>query len=46
MYCPTDAGTTTLYTNDKKGINMHNEQWGSLVSKAAGGGFSWCVNNI
>jgi hypothetical protein len=26
-----------------QGINMHNEQWGSLVAKAAGGGFSWYV---
>jgi hypothetical protein len=31
----------SLLTNDKSGINMHNEQWGSFVSKAAGGGASW-----
>lgn len=31
----------TLLTNDVAGINIHNEQWASFVSKAAGGGFSW-----
>jgi hypothetical protein len=35
-----------LLTNDKKGINMHNAFWGSLVAKAAGGGFSWWWDNI
>jgi len=35
-----------LLTNDKIGINMHNEQWGSLMAKASGGGYSWWWDNI
>jgi len=35
-----------LVDNDRTGINIHNEQWGSLMAKASGAGFSWWWDNI